>query len=471
MERLGGLDSAFLGLEATHQTGHVASITVLDPTGLDVPFDIHHFRALLAERLGRLALFRKRLKRVPLGLDRPYWVDDTHFELDYHVRESALPAPGGHRELLELVARLHERPLDQSRPLWETYLITGLEEGRVALYTKIHHAMLDGVSGVEVLATLVDLEPGVMPGEAAPHVPEREPSALSLLGQAATGFADRPRDAWRLTKSLAGYAPAMAFQALPAIRRLAGRTSPIEAAATPVRAPRTPFNGPISGQRRIGITQLPLEDLRTIKSAFGVSVNDVVIAASAAAVRQWLLDHGGPVDRPLVTMIPVALAGDRTGAKGNSVTAMFTPLPVHLDDPVVRLGAAHTATSAAKEHGAAVPADLYEGGIAFAPPLVLARAMRAFFELGGFRQLRSFNTVISNIPGPDLTVYLGGAVVEAVYPVSIIVDGMGLNITLQGLGGNLGVGIVACREAVPDVQQLADTMRAELEVLLSALPD
>lgn len=468
MERLGGLDSAFLGLEAQHQTGHVASITILDPTGLDVPFDIAHYRALVAERLGRLSHFRKRVKAVPLGLDRPYWVDDPHFDLDYHVRESALPAPGGHAELLELVARLHERPLDLTRPLWEGYLITGLEGGRVALYTKIHHAMLDGVSGVAVLSTFIDLEPGVMPGEPAAHDPEREPGPLALLGRAATGLAERPKDAWRLAKGVALYAPALAFHTLPALRHLVGQRAPIEAAATPVRAPRTPFNGPISTHRRIGTTQLPLADVKEIKNALGVSVNDVVLAASAAAVRQWLLDHDEPADRPLVTMIPVALPGDRSGGAGNNVTAMFTPLPVHLDDPVVRVGAAHTATAAAKQHGAAMPADLYEGGIAFAPPFFLARAMRAFFELGAFRQVRSFNAVVSNIPGPAETVYLGGARVEAVYPVSIITDGMGLNITLQGLGDQLNVGIVADRDTMPDVQDLADAMRAEIDVLLSA---
>lgn len=468
MERLGGLDTAFLGLEAPHQTGHVASITVVDPTGLDVPFDGAHYRALIAERLGRLTLFRKRLRMVPFGLDRPYWVDDPDFDLDYHVRESALPAPGGRTQLVELIARIHERPLDLTRPLWETYLITGLEGGRAAIYIKAHHAMLDGVSGVELLTSLVDLEPGVMPGAPSLHEPEKQPSGLSLLGRAVSNVSDRPQDARRLATGVVRYAPSLALNTVSRLRRLAGRSGTVEAATTPLRAPTTPFNGPISGQRRIGLTQLPLADLKTVKNAFGVSVNDVVLAASAAAVRQWLLAHDAPVDKPLVTMVPVALPADRTGAAGNSVTAMFTPLPIHLDDPVVRLGAAHAATVAAKERGAAVPADLYEGGLAFAPPVIMAPAMRSFFELGLFQQVRTCNMVVSNIPGPDLTLYFGGAVVEAMYPVSIITDGMGLNITLQGLGPNLNVGIVACRDAMPDVQDVADAMRDEVEVLLNA---
>lgn len=469
MERLGGLDAAFLGLEATHQTGHIGSIVILDPSGLDVPFDRAHLRALLAERIGRLTLFRKRLQMVPFGLDRPYWVDDPDFDLDDHVRASALPASGGRKELVELVARLHERPLDLAQPLWETCVITGLQDGRCAVYLKVHHAMLDGLSGVELLTALVDLEPGVMPGEPSIHEPKKRPSGLSLLGRAASGITERPKDAKRLAVGLARYAPALALNSAARLRHLVARDPDIEASTTPLRAPVTPFNGPISAQRRIGLTQLPLADLKTIKSAFGVSVNDVVLAASAAAVRRWLLAHDEPADKPLVTMIPVALPGDRTGAAGNSVTAMFTPLPVHLEDPVLRLGAAHAATVAAKANGAAVPADIYEGGLAFTPPAIMAPLMRGFFELGLFQQVRTCNLVVSNIPGPDLTLYMGGAVVEALYPVSIITDGLGLNITLQGLGANLNVGIVACRDVMPDVQDLADAMLEEVEILLNAV--
>ncbi|MDN5717595.1 MAG: wax ester/triacylglycerol synthase family O-acyltransferase [Janibacter sp.] len=468
MERLGGLDTAFLGLEALRQTGHVGSLVVLDPDGLGVPFDRAHLRALLAERVGRLSLFRKRLQMVPFGLDRPYWVDDPDFDLDDHVRASALPAPGARQDLVDLVARLHERPLDMTQPLWETYLITGLEGGRCAVYMKVHHAMLDGLSGVELLTALVDLEPGIMPGEPAVHEPSRRPSGLNLLGRAASSITERPKDAKRLASGLVRYAPALAINGASRVRRLVAKGSTGEAVTSPLRAPSTPFNGAISAQRRIGLTQLPLADLKTIKNAFGVSVNDVVLAASAAAVRQWLIAHDASVGKPLVTMIPVALPGDRTGAAGNSVTAMFTPLPVHLEDPVRRLTAAHAATVAAKSSGAAVPADIYEGGLAFAPPIIMAPLMRNFFQLGLFQQVRTCNLVVSNIPGPDVTLYLGGAVVEALYPVSIITDGMGLNITLQGLGENLNVGVLACRDVMPDVQELADAMRAEVEVLLNA---
>lgn len=463
--QLPGLDTAFLGLEAARQTGHVGSLVVVDPSGMDVPYDLAHHKALLAERLPRLALFRKRLKHVPLGLDRPYWVDDADFDLDYHVRELGLARPGTTDVLVDAVARIHERPLDLDRPLWEAYVISGLPDGRVALYTKVHHAMLDGVTGVELFSALVDLEP-VLPGEPAPFEPQREPTAAGLLGRAALGLAGRPRDVLGLAVSAARYAPALAFQARPALARALGRAEPFEAAATPLRAPSTPFNGRISAQRRIGLARLPLPELKEVKRAFGCSVNDVVLALSAAAVRDWLERNGAATNQPLVTMVPVALAGDRGGAAGNSVTAMFTPLPVHLADPEDRVAVAHESSRAAKAHGAAIPQELYESSIHLTPPILLAKAMRAFFELGVLRRVRTFNTVISNVPGPDLTVYLGGAVVEAIYPLSIIVDGMGLNITLQGLGQHLHVGVVSCRQAVPDAQSIADAMLEELDVLL-----
>ena len=466
--QLPGLDAAFLGLEAPRQSGHVGSLVVLDPSGLDVPFDLAHLRALVAERLPRLGHFRRRLKHVPLGLDRPYWVDDVDFDLEYHVRELALAAPGTQDILLDAVARVHERPLDLTRPLWECYVISGLEGDKVAVYTKVHHAMIDGVTGVELFVALIDLEPGELPGDPAPFEPAPEPSALGLLARAAVGMTKRPKDVVALAVAAARYLPAMAFQTQPMLSRLIGRSGAFEAAATPLLAPATPFNTRISAQRRIGLARLPLEDLRTIKSAFGVSVNDVVIALCAASIRDWLQRHGGATNAPLVTMVPVALAGDRSGAAGNSVTAMFTPVPVHLEDPVERLVAAHASSRAAKEHGAAVPQELYEGGIKFAPPILLSRAMRTFFELGVLRRVRTFNTVISNIPGPDITLYLGGAVVETIYPLSIIVDGMGLNITLQGLGTHLGVGVVGCRQAVPDAQSVADGLLAEIDVLLEA---
>ena len=466
--QLPGLDAAFLGLEASRQTGHVGSLAVLDPSGLDVPFDLAHLRALVAERLPRLGHFRRRLKHVPLGLDRPYWVDDVDFDLEYHVRELALAQPGTQEILLEAVARIHERPLDLTRPLWESYVITGLEGGKVAVYTKVHHAMIDGVTGVELFVSLIDLEPGRLPGDPAPFEPQAEPSGLSLLARAALGVSRRPKDAVTLAAAAVRYLPALAFQAQPMLSRLIGRSGAFETAATPLRAPATPFNTRISAQRRIGLARLPLEDLRTIKSAFGVSVNDVVLAVCAGSLRGWLQRHGGATNTPLVTMVPVALAGDRSGGAGNSVTAMFTPLPVHLDDPVQRVLATHSSSRAAKEHGAAIPQELYEGGIQFTPPILLSRAMRTFLDLGVLRRVRTFNTVVSNIPGPDITVYLGGAMVETIYPLSIIVDGMGMNITLQGLGKHLGVGVVGCRRAVPDAQSIADGLLTEIDVLLAA---
>ncbi len=469
VDQLGPLDSAFLGLETRRQNANLGNIVVVDPSTLDAPFDREHLKALMASRLGRIKLFRKRLRHVPLGLDRPYWVDDVDFDLDYHVRGAALPSPGGTAELLELVARIHERPFDFTRPLWEIYAITGLADGTAAVYAKTHHSLIDGLSGVELLAALVDLEPGHLPGEADDFQPRRGPSALGMLGRAAKGVLSRPADAVRLVESATRYLPAVAFQAAPTLNRLAGRPRPIDA-ATPLAVPRTPFNVPISAHRRIGLCQLPLDEVKQVKNAYGVSVNDVVLGVTAGAVRRWLEQHGAATSAPLVTMVPVGLAGDRAGGAGNHVTAMFTPLPVHVEDPVARLDAAHAATAAAKSHGAAVPADLLASAIEFAPPVLLGRGMRAVFELGLFRGYRAFNTVVSNIPGPDLTAYIAGAEILAIYPISIVVDGMGLNVTIQGFRNQLNVGVIACREAIPDADRLAEWIREELDVLLDGLP-
>ena len=467
MRQLTGLDAAFLNLETDTQTGHVGAITILDPSSFDGPFNREHVAALIAERLPRLTLFRKRIKHAPFRLDHPWWIDDVNFDLDYHVRATAIPSPGGQDELRAVVARLHERPLDLTRPLWEVYLIDGLADGRMALYTKTHHAMIDGLSGIELMATMVDLVPGLRPKPAAEFRPSREPGTLGMLGATLNNLGQRPKDAVVLVKSMVEYAPALANQLAPVFSRLMGGDPPLEAGGV-TRPPRTPFNVKISAHRLVGLAQLPLDDVLTVKRHFGTSVNDVILAISAGALRRWMQAHGVATTEPLVAMIPVALAGERTGGAGNHVTAMFSPIPTATADPVERLRSAHTVTQVAKENHAAVPGELVSSATHFAPPAVLGRAMRAVFDYGIFRRVRAFNTVVSNVPGPNITAYLGGATVEAMYPLSIVTDGLGLNITVQGYRGQLNVGIVVDREAVPDVQQVADWMRDELAILLAA---
>lgn len=477
VKQLSPLDAAFLGLDNSTMTGNITSILVLDPAAVDEPFDLAHLLEFLGGRIGRVRAFRQRLVEVPLGLDRPYWVDDDRFDLRYHVRESALPRPGGMAQLLELAGRLHERPLDMTRPLWEAYLVTGLEGGRVAIINKTHHVVIDGVSGMEVLTALIDLQPTPpAPPASDDFEPAPAPSGVSLLARSAVGMLRRPEQAWTVVSGLAKWAPAvLPFDALKPRNPLAPKKTGSAAGgdALPVRPPTTSFNAQISRRRRVGVADLPLADVRAVKNAFGTSVNDVVMAVTAGALRHWLLHDGGILSAPLVAMVPVAVQAERSD-QGNFVTAMFTTLPTHLDDPVARLKRSSGFSRSAKKKKGAVPPDVLTSAMEFAPPVIFGRAARAVFETGLFRAMRPFNLVISNVPGGSEQAYVAGAKLEAIYPVSVLTDGLGLNVTLLGYRDNLHVGITTDPDLVPDPQGIADQMVQELRTLLDAaeqLPD
>ncbi|XVX19669.1 WS/DGAT/MGAT family O-acyltransferase [Actinomycetota bacterium] len=473
MKQLTGVDVSFLNMETSRSTGHVASISVLDPAEMDGDFDLAHLTELFLDRLPRIPVFRRRLREVPLGLDHPYWVDDVDFDLEYHLREIALPSPGTMEQLLEQVARLHSRPLDMRRPLWETYLISGLEGGRVALYTKTHHAVLDGVGGVDLLTTLIDLHPDLPTGAPPPFEPLPEPGALSMVARGIGGLVRRPVDAARIMTGMAKWAPDIASRVTPYMGALARSPKDLDGGVITSsaigRAPDTPFNGQISPHRRIGLATVSLAEVRAIKSTFGTSVNDVVLAVSAGALRRWLADNGGIPATPLITMIPVSVR-DESGknAMGNAVTAMFTPLPTTVEDPVKRLISCNAITKEAKQRNAAMPVGLLEDISHFTPPLLLSRATRVVYETGLFHRMKTLNLVISNVPGPDVQAYIGGAKLESIHPLSILIDGQGLNITVQGYRGALHFGLMADRDSVPDVDALARYVEEELDVLLEA---
>lgn len=470
MKQLAGMDAIFLQAEQTTSTGHVGSISILDPSEMDRPFDLEHYTTLLHERLARIPTFRRRLREVPLGLDLPYWIDDIDFDLEFHVREIALPAPGDHAQLMTQVARLHARPLDLSHPLWEAYLISGLQNGKIGIYTKIHHAMIDGLAGVELLTALIDLKPR-MPddSEVPPFVPRPEPSSWSLFGRGLLALARKPIDSARIAANIVRLSPQLARSAAPYLSK---STATVDGAVIPTtvgRPPETPFNGKIGAHRRMGTCQADLADVRTIKTVYGTSVNDVVLAASAGALRRWLEDRGSLPDDPLVTMIPVSVrSGEGPQQFGNAVTSMFTPLPTNIKDPVRRLKACNAITKQAKEANAAIPIGLMEEVTHFAPPALMHRAARVAYNSGLMRSSTPCNIVISNVPGPDIQAYMGGAKLEAIYPMSVLVDGQGLNITIQGYRGKLNFGLIADRDMVPDVERLARYIGEEIDILHAA---
>ncbi len=475
MKQLSGLDAAFLTLETHNSTGHVGGLLILDPSESPTPLDLAALTRLMNERLPQIPLLRQRLKYVPLGLDQPYWIDDQNFDIEFHVREISLPAPGSDAQLAEQVSRLHARPLDRRRPLWEMYLISGLAGGRLAVYTKIHHAAIDGVSGAELMTVLVDLTPeGEKRPPAADFKPEPAPGAATLLARAAASIATRPVSAARIAAGMGRALPLVGSVLSPYVGALLGRgeRDGDVIAAAPGRAPRTPFNDEVTLHRRFAMRSVELEDVKTVKNAFGASVNDVVMAMSAGAVRHWLIDHDALPEAPLVAMIPVSVRDEASKSKlGNKVSAMFASLPTHLDDPVARLGSVHEATKVAKAQQAAIPPGLVENVTDFAPPALVARAARVAFALGLPRRIPPYNLVISNVPGPNVDLYLGGAKVLANYPVSVVTDGQGFNITVNSNGGQMHFGLIGCRELVPDIDVMAGYLVEELDKLLKLAHD
>jgi diacylglycerol O-acyltransferase / wax synthase len=472
MQQLTGMDASFLALETANTTGHVGGLSVLDPSTASEPLTLARLTEVMAERLPLAPVLRRKLVNVPLGLDQPYWIDDADFDIEYHVRELALPRPGSAAQLTEQVSRLHARPLDRSRPLWELYLITGLARDRAAVYSKIHHAAVDGVSGTELLTVLFDLTPAGRELPAAePFQPERPPPLPVLAARAAIRLAWRPVQTVRITNELVRLLPTLAPPASTLVGEILGlnRGDGSVIATRPGRAPATPFNRAITPHRRFAFRSVDLDTVKTVKKAFGVSVNDVVMAMCAGALRRWLVDHDALPGQPLVAMIPVSVRDPASqGALGNRVSAMLAPLPTNVTDPGLRLQIVHSATQAAKAQQAEIPQGLVDQISDFAVPALSARAARVVFATGLLHRLPPFNVTISNVPGPNVPVYMCGARLVAHYPVSVVTDGQGLNITLVGYLGQLHFGLVSSRELIPDIDKLAGYLPDELALLAEA---
>jgi diacylglycerol O-acyltransferase len=484
MRQLSSLDVQFLALEDTRQTGHVAGMAILDPSTAEGGLAGADIQALLTERLPQLPPLRWRLVEVPLGLDYPYWIDDVDFDLDFHVREIALPSPGSDEQLAEQVARITSRPLDRARPLWELYLIHGLPNGHVAMLTKIHHALIDGMSGAEIMGLLLDLGPD------APQLPpvtqwkgqaETQPSTAEMLARGLLGV---PRYPLRALRSLPAAIPNLEdtpFGTLPGaglVSRLAGRAGQIAGREILVRegpklvAPKTSFNGRISAHRRFAFGQLSLDEVKEVKNAHGCTVNDVVVAICGGAVRRWLVEHDELPDVPLVAQVPVSVrTGEEVGTYGNRILLMSAPLFTDEPDPVKRLQRTHEAMGDMKRRHRALPARLLQDANHFIPPAVFARAARLTFRLSTSGAGRpTWNMVISNVPGPQIPLYCAGARLVANYPVSVITDGMGLNITVMSYCGRLDFGIVGDREQMPDLWKLIGWLGEELDALKPPAP-
>jgi WS/DGAT/MGAT family acyltransferase len=481
MRQLTALDAQFLALEDGRNVGHVGGLAVYDPS--TVPggeFTLQHLMKLFEERLPLLRPFRERLVEVPLSLDHPFWVEDPDFDLEYHVREIALPPPGDDQQLAEQVARIHARPLDRSHPLWESYLISGLAGGRVAVFTKIHHSAVDGLSGAEVLVALADLTP-----EGREPPPPVEPPASSVPSQwemLARGLVGVPKQSLRalaaLPRTLRHVDENPVLRTVPGVRQLGTALQVIPGLRrgdrdgemlelTRARAPRTRFNGPISAHRRVAFTSLSLQKVKDIKNYFGATVNDVVVTVCASAVRSWLDKRGELPETPLVGLIPLSVrTPEQFGTFGNRVSLMMVPIPTDLAEPQARLDRAHTVLASAKSVHRAIPASVLQDSSQFVPPAILGRASRATLAALSRTPIEPLcNLVISNVPGSPVPLYCGGALLLAHYPLSAITHGTGLNLTVLSYRDALDVGVVVDREQMSDAWELTEAMAAAVEEL------
>ena len=485
MRQLTALDQQFLALEDARHVGHVGALAVLDPsTARGGTITLEDLQLLIAERLPLIPPFRWRLAEVPFDLDYDYWLDDPDFDIDFHVRELALPPGASDEKLGEQVARIFARPLDRSRPLWELYLIHGLPEGRVGVMTKIHHSVIDGMSGAEIQGALLDLSPEGR--EAPPPLSEAgdtQPSELEMLTRGALGLARYPlRLLGSVPRALPNVGEVPSLSAIPGLRaagRLAaslqqglGRRGRVVGDKGLV-PPRVPFSGRISAHRRFVFGRLSLDEVKAVKNLYGCTVNDVVVAICAGAVRRWLLEHDALPSEPLVAQVPVSVRTERQqGTYGNRILLMTAPLFTSEADPIRRLERTHEALSGMKERHRALPAELLQDANQFIPPAVFSRAARLSFSLAS-RGRPMWNLVISNVPGPQFPLYMAGARLEANYPISVVTDGMGLNITVMSYCGCLDFGIVADREQMPDAWELMGWLSGALEELrpVTGAPD
>jgi diacylglycerol O-acyltransferase len=461
MDRLSGLDASFLYLETPEQLMHVCGLIVLDPSTMPEGYSFDAFKRGIDDRVHDVPHFTRKLRKVPLKLDHPIWVRDTHFDIDRHVHRLALPQPGGYEELVDLCGHLAGQPLDRSGPLWEMWVIEGYDGDKIAVFSKMHHATVDGVSGSNLVSHLCSLEPDAPPlAEGDGGEFGRDPRELELLGRAVVSNLTKPVTAVKLL------APSTQL-----IAKTVGRAREGTAMAAPFSAPRTSFNGTITGHRTIGFADMSLDDIKAVKKDTGTTVNDVVLAVSGGALRSYLEDRGELPDNSLLATVPVSVRETSRRSEGaNKVSALFTKLGTDLDDPLERLEDLAATNRNAKEHHNAISADSLQDWAEFAAPRTFGLAVRAYAGLRlAERHPVVHNLVISNVPGPPVPLYFMGAEIQALYPLGPVFHGAGLNITVMSNRGHVHVGIIACRESMPDVDDLAKRFPQELERLKEAV--
>ena len=454
LDRLSAVDAAFLHQEgeATHMhIGAIARFAAPAP-----PYDevLEHIRG----RLHLVPRYRQKLAVPPGGLGRQRWIDDPRFNLEYHVRHTALPTPGDDERLLRLTGRIFSQRLDRTKPLWELWMVQGLNDGRWALISKTHHALVDGVSGVDLTTMLFDLEPEGRRAEAADvWVPHPEPSDAELAAASLTSAARR-------TLGLPLRAAQLATQpstALASARDTLGGLAEV-ARASLSSAPDTPLNVSISPHRRITIAPARLDDFKLVKNAFGGTVNDVVLAVVAGALRDWLHSRGLRTEGlEMKACVPVSTrAPEDDGSLGNRITQLIAPLPIHIGDPVDRLRFVTAAMAGIKDSKQALGAELIAGAQDFAPPTILAQSSRMNFST------RFYNLLVTNIPGPQFPLYLLGRELEEIFPVAFLAGDRALAIAIMSYNGTMNFGLIGDLDAMADIDVVAEGITHALRELV-----
>src|SRR3954469_20632977 len=456
-DRLSAVDASFLAQERANSQMHVGAVLIFEGPAPPEDDFLNHIRS----RLHLVPRYRHKLAFPPLETGRPIWVDDRNFNLEYHVRHTALPHPGSEEQLRALAARIHSQRLDRAKPLWETWLVQGLEHGRFALISKSHHALVDGIAGVDLMTVLFDATPvpQVAPHEGEPWTAAREPGPLQLAARGVKGLA-------RLPFELAGSALSAAAhpaESLDVVKEaLEGIGEVAWAGLNP--APETPLNVPIGPHRRLSFVRNDLSDLKLVKNTLGGTVNDVVLTVVAGGLRSWLRSRGVRTEGlELRALVPVSIrAKDQGHTLGNQIAVMRGPLPVYIEDPVARLRVVRQAMDGLKDSKQAVGAEVITGLEALAPPTILAQASRLQFST------RLFNLIVTNVPGPQFPLYVLGRRMIDLFPIAFLPKDHGLAVAIMSYDGGIDFGLIGDYDSMHDLDTLGEYVEAALAELVTA---
>jgi diacylglycerol O-acyltransferase / wax synthase len=456
MDRLSSIDASFLTNETSSAHMHVGAILIFE--GPPPAYD--DFLAHVESRLHLVPRFRQKLAFPPVETGRPFWVDDPNFNLAYHVRHSALPAPGSEEQLRNIAGRLYSQALDRSKPLWELWLVQGLERNRFALVTKTHHALVDGISGVDIATVLFDVKPVPEPIEPdRDWVPRPTPSTAELAAHGLVEAAETPFKLARRALRAASHPERTAERVIEAGEALAevawNLTNP---------APELPLNDEIGSHRRFAWTRAELADFKKIKDTLGGTVNDVVLTVVSGALRSWLRSRGVKLaGLELRALVPVSIrTEDEQGHLGNRIAAMRGPLPVYIEDPVKRLDVVRRAMDGLKESKQALGAEVISRFNDFAPPTLLAQASRLNFST------RLFNLIVTNVPGPQIPLYVLGRELQDIFPVAFLPENHTLAIAIISYNGSMDFGLLGDYDAMDDIETIAAGLSESLADLLAA---